>query len=157
MSFAVGYCARNKRYRNLSPGLDEAVALAGRMLAYFFDAQRRIKNPPTFALFMNIILETVWLLSGTNRFMGRRGVLISRSWNRIVTFIFRRNLDVSINGNTRTCEDSELVSSTIVSSLCLFSFTLRLSLLHAFESLHLDLHGVRLKITHGSDFAVRVN
>lgn len=32
-----------------------------------------IKNPSTFALFMSIILETVWLRSGTNRFMGRRG------------------------------------------------------------------------------------
>jgi hypothetical protein len=32
MSLAVGYCARNKRYRKLSLGSDEAVALLVRAL-----------------------------------------------------------------------------------------------------------------------------
>lgn len=59
MSSAVGYCARNKRYRKLSLGLGEAVEytrLLACMLAYFFD-----QGPPTPALFMSIIPETVWL------------------------------------------------------------------------------------------------
>jgi len=110
---------------------------------------------------MSIILETVWFLAS--------GVTVSRVIatgidpsisDRIVTFIFRRNPDASINGNTRTCGDSELVLSTIVPSLYLFSsvrfLCLSLSPSSRVWISHLDLHRSRvgLKITHPdtSDF-----
>lgn len=111
---------------------------------------------------MSIILETVWLRASSvtvSRVIAT-GIDPSIS-DRIVTFIFRRNPDASINGNTRTCGDSELVLSTIVSSLYLFSSVRSLCLSlspssRVRRSPHLDLHRSRvgLKITHpDTDFA----
>lgn len=166
MSSAAGYCARNKRYRKgcHSPartGVAAIYAAACRFTSPGVRPDYKVTTA-TLALFMSVILENgLVAVVGGSRFYGSSlRVLIPRSQIGSLRLFSGGTPNASINGNTRTCGDSELVLSTIVSTLHYLPLFLSLSLfvslfisldLFARSNLSIQIYidpRVRLKITH---------